>query len=145
MTNPVATVLSIAGNEAIVEVSDRSVCPRCAAGKGCGAGIFSSAKKSLSLTVRIEAGIQIAEGDQVRLSLAPSDLARAAMFAYGAPLAGLLIAAGCAFLLVDSGSDIWALILSTAGLVAGFVAGRILARRDPCVSRLSPSIVGPAP
>jgi sigma-E factor negative regulatory protein RseC len=141
LTNPVATVLSIAGKEAVVEVSDRSVCPRCAAGNGCGAGIFGANFETVSLTVRIEDGIRIATGDKVSLSLAPRDLARAAIFAYGAPLAGLLLAAGAAYLLIDPLSDLWALILSVSGLLAGSATGRILVRRGECASHLSPTIV----
>jgi positive regulator of sigma E activity len=141
LTNPVATVLSIAGKEAVVEVSDRSVCPRCAAGNGCGAGLFGTNSESVSLTVRIEDGIRVATGDKVSLSLAPRDLAKAAIYAYGAPLAGFLLAAGAAYLLMDPVSDLWALVLSGSGILAGSVTGRILARRNECVSRLSPTIV----
>jgi sigma-E factor negative regulatory protein RseC len=141
LTNPVGTVVSITGKEAVVKVSDRSVCPRCAAGNGCGAGIFGTNFEAVSLTVRIEDGIRIATGDKVSLSLAPRDLARAAIFAYGAPLVGLLFAAGVAYLVVDPLSDLWALVFSVSGLLAGGVTGRILVRRDECASHLSPTIV----
>jgi sigma-E factor negative regulatory protein RseC len=134
--------MSVAGNEALVEVTDRNVCPRCAAGNGCGAGIFGVDKEPVSLTVRIDDGVRIASGDQVRLSLAPEDLVRASLYAYGAPLAGLLLAAGLTFLLVDPLSDLLAVLVSMAGLLAGGVAGRMLAHRNACVSRISPSIAG---
>ena len=142
MTSPVATVLSVAGNVALVEVTDRNVCPRCAAGNGCGAGIFGIDKDPVSLTVRVDDGVRIVTGDQVRLSLAPADLVRASLYAYGAPLTGLLLAAGLAFLLVDPLSDQLAVLVSIAGLLGGGVAGRMLAYRDACVSRISPSIAG---
>ena len=142
MTSPVATVLSVAGNEALVEVTDRNVCPRCAAGKGCGAGIFGVERDPVSLTIRIDDGVRISAGDQVRLSLAPAELVWASVYAYGAPLAGLLLAAGFAFLLVDPLSDLLAVLVSIGGLLGGGVAGRMLARRNACVSRISPSIAG---
>jgi sigma-E factor negative regulatory protein RseC len=142
LTSPVATVLSVAGNEALVEVTDRNVCPRCAAGNGCGAGIFGVDKDPISLTVRIDDGVRIVTGDQVRLSLAPADLVRASFYAYGAPLAGLLLAVGLAFLLIDPLSDLLAVLVSIAGLLGGGVAGRTLANRNACVSRISPSIAG---
>lgn len=142
MTSPVATVLSVAGNEAVVEVTDRNVCPRCAAGNGCGAGIFGVDKEPVSLTVRIDSGVRIATGDQVRLSLEPADLVMASFYAYGAPLTGLLFAAGLAYWLVDPLSDLLALVVSISGLLTGGVAGRMLAQRNECVSRISPSIAG---
>jgi sigma-E factor negative regulatory protein RseC len=142
LTSPFATVLSVAGNEALVEVTDRNVCPRCAAGNGCGAGIFGVDKDPVSLTVRIDDGVRIATGDQVRLSLAPADLVRASIYAYGAPLAGLLLAAGLAYWLVDPLGDLMAALVSISGLLGGGVAGRILAHRHACVSRISPSIAG---
>ena len=144
MTYPVATVISISGSQARVEVADRSACPRCAAGKGCGAGIFGPNRESISLTVDIAEGVDIVAGDQVTLSLAPADLVHAAFFAYGAPLLGVLSAAGLAYLLVDPLSDFVAAVFSISGLLAGGIAGRVFAKRDDCVNRLSPSISGHA-
>lgn len=144
MSNPVATVISIAGGQAIVEVADRSVCPRCAAGKGCGAGIFGSTQEAISLTVNVADNLKIEAGDRVTLSLAAAGLVQAALFAYGAPLLGLLLAAGLAYLLVVPLTDSIAAVISAFGLLAGAIAGRILAQRSGCVNQLSPSINGHA-
>ncbi len=145
MSNPVATVISITGRQAHVEVADLTACPRCAAGKGCGAGVFGSNRKSISLSVKIASGLNIAAGDRVTLSLAPEDLVHAALYAYGAPLAGLLIGSGLAYLLIDPLTDASALVFSVVGLLAGGALGRTMGRRDSCVSQLSPSINGLAP
>lgn len=142
MTDPVATVVSVADGRARVEIADSSACPRCAAGKGCGAGIFGSTRESIALTVRVADGLQVATGDRVTLSLAPTGLVQAALFVYGAPLGGLLLASGTAYLLLDPLTDMIALGFSACGLLAGGIVGRVLARRDGCVSRMSPSING---
>lgn len=142
MSDAIATVISLADGTARVEIADRSICPRCAAGKGCGAGIFGSSRASIALTVRVAAGLKIAVGDQVTLSLAPADLVHAALYVYGAPLGGLLLASGMAYLLVDPLTDALALGFSVFGLLAGGIVGRFLARRDECVSQMSPSISG---
>ena len=142
MSDPIATVISIADGKARVEIADRSTCPRCAAGKGCGAGIFGSTRESIALTVGVATGLNIAAGDRVTLSLAPADLVHAALFVYGAPLGGLLLASGMAYLLVDPLTDAMALGFSAFGLLAGGLVGRFLARRDECVSQMSPSISG---
>ena len=142
MTDPIATVISIADGKARVKIADRSTCPRCAAGKGCGAGIFGSTRESVTLTVRVNSGLNVSAGDRVTLSLAPTDLVHAALFAYGAPLGGLLFTSGMAYLLVDPLTDALALGFSAVGLLTGGFVGRILAQRDGCVSQMSPSISG---
>ncbi len=140
MTHPVATVISVTGSRARVEVADRSSCPRCAAGKGCGAGIFGTTKRSILLDVRVTNGLRVASGDRVCLSLAATDLVHAVLFAYGAPLAGLLLATGLAYFLIDPLHDVLAVAVAAFGLLAGGIGGRIMARRDGCISQFSPSI-----
>ncbi|NOX70991.1 MAG: SoxR reducing system RseC family protein [Gammaproteobacteria bacterium] len=142
MTDPVATVISIVDGRARVEIADRSACPRCAAGKGCGAGMVGSTRGVVALTVRVTAGLTVAAGDRVTLSLAPTDLVRAALFVYGAPLGGLLLFSGSAYLLIDPLADALALGFAIFGLLAGGFVGRTLARRGGCVSRMLPSISG---
>lgn len=142
MTDPVATVISIVDGRARVEMADRSACPRCAAGKGCGAGMPGSTRSAVALTVRVAEGLTVAAGDRVTLSLAPADLVRAALFAYGAPLAGLLLFSGSAYLLIDPLADALALGFAIFGLLTGGFTGHALARRDGCVSQMSPSISG---
>jgi len=140
MTHPVATVISVTGARARVEVADRSACPRCAAGKGCGAGVFGSTRRAILLDVRVADGLRVASGDRVCLSLAATDLVQAALFAYGAPLFGLLLASGLAYFLIDPMHDALALGMAAIGLLAGGVYGRIMARRNGCISQFSPSI-----
>lgn len=144
MDNPVATVISVSEGSARVEVAGQSACPRCAAGKGCGAGIFSAGGRPVTLTAGIGEGMEIAlePGDRVVLSLAPADLVRAALIVYGAPLAGLLLASGLALLIVDPLTDLAALSFAVPGLVLGGIAGRRLAARDACVQDLAPTITG---
>ncbi len=140
MNSPVATVLAVNDREALVQIADRAACPRCAAGKGCGAGLFAPTGKPVSLTIDIRADLGLGVGDKVELSLAPRDLLRSSLFAYGAPLGGLVIAAGIAYLLVDPLGDGLALGLCTVGLLSGGAVGRMLSARDQCIGKLSPSI-----
>lgn len=140
MTHPVATVISVTGSRARVKVADRSTCPRCAAGKGCGAGVFGATKRSILLDVRVADGLRVTAGDRVCLSLAATDLVHAALFAYGAPLAGLLLASGLAFFLIHPLHDGLALAMAVAGLLAGGMGGRMMARREGCINQFSPSI-----
>jgi len=103
-----------------------------------------STRGPVALTVRVAAGLTVAAGDRVTLSLAPADLVRAALFAYGAPLGGLLLMSGSAYWLIDPLTDALALGFAVFGLLVGGFVGRSLARRDGCVSQMSPSISGHA-
>ena len=118
-----------------------------------GCSIFGSKDKELppaelldfeqTLDLKKVWSAKLGKGSELmRLSLAPADLVWASFYAYGAPLAGLLLAAGLVFLLVDPLSDLLAVLVSIAGLLGGGVAGRTLANRNACVSRISPSIEG---
>jgi len=142
MDSPVATVLSVSGGSAQVQVADASACPRCAAGNGCGAGIRDSGRGTVAVTARISNELNLVAGDRVTLSLAPRDLVRSALFVYGAPLAGLLLATGLSGVFFDSASDGLVLGLGLFGLLLGALAGRFLARRDACVDRSLLSVIG---
>ena len=132
-----AIVTSVSGKHAIVRAGSM-VCARCAAGKGCGAGVFGAGGKAREMTVTVADGLRVAPGDPVILSLRDSSLTRAAWYAYGLPLAGLLSASALAALL--GADDAAALLSGAAGLAGGLIAGRWLGRRQDCVSRMRPVI-----
>ena len=68
---------------AFVDV-DRSVaCPRCAAGKGCGAGILDVTSRTRRVEASVPEGMVLAVGDRVAVSLLPENLLAAASIAYG--------------------------------------------------------------
>ncbi len=133
-----AKVVSAAGDTVLVEV-DAEVCPRCAAGQGCGAGLLAGDARRVSMQVTVDRDIQLAAGDDVMLTLEPGSLLRAALALYGLPLAGLLLgtAVGSMLAIADFAG-------AAAGLVVGLLAGRWIARRDPCLSTLRPTISGRA-
>lgn len=85
-------------------------------------------------------GMEIATGDRVRLSLQSAHLLRAALLAYGLPLAGIVVSLGGASWFYDSLSDGQAAMIALAGFAAGLMTGRRLLRRDSCLERLVPSI-----
>ena len=113
-----------------VEVADAPSCPRCAAGKGCGAGLLGSARASRRVRARISHGLAVHSGDAVRMELLPRRLLHAALIVYGLPLAGGVIAAGLAFL--AGLGDLAATVAGLAGLAVGMLAGRRRAARRHC-------------
>ncbi len=114
-------------------------CARCAAGRGCGAGLSGSAGKSLELELPVTeaaAGLQV--GDHVQVNLASGNLLNAALIAYGIPLVGAAIAAAIAYLL--QASEPVSVAASLAGLAAGMVVSIYRIRRPACLGNLTPRV-----
>ena len=97
MDNPTGTVVGIlhaaGGRRVTVEVDSAAVCGRCAAGKGCGAGLLMASGRSRHVEVAVGKRVELIVGDTVQLKLAPRSIVGAAMYAYGAPLFGAHAAA----------------------------------------------------
>jgi len=81
-----------------VRVEAARNCPRCAAGRGCGAGLFTRRSRIALLDVSCGADSGLAIGQPVTLSVAGHPLFRIALTAYGLPLAGIVLASGAAWL-----------------------------------------------
>ena len=136
----VEIVRSAAGERAIVDVDAAAACPRCAAGRGCGAGILQGSGKTRRVEVLIDHGLTLREGDSVRLQLEGSSVLKASAIVYGIPLAGAAIGAAFAYLLGlgDGGAS----VLAIAGLAAGFLVGRRRLQRRECLAAFTPTAVG---
>lgn len=142
MDKPSGTVVSLQDRagvlRATIEVDVAAYCPRCAAGKGCGAGLLAAGNPTRQIEVDLGRGQIPIIGETVHLSLPPSGLLRAAGIAYGIPLLGALCGAGVAFML--AAGDAAAALLSLAGLAAGVVTGRRLLARGTCARQFAPAM-----
>ena len=140
MDNPEGKVVAVrngaSGTRVIVEVDPRAVCPRCAEGKGCGAGLFGSGGGVRSLEAILEEGQAATEGDVVELHLEPQSLLSASLIVYGWPLAGA--ATGALLAYTGSLGDGAAAMFALAGLALGaFAVRRHLGGKD-CLARFTP-------
>ena len=139
MQSQEGTVIAIdsraGGRRAIVEVDMSGACPRCAAGKGCGAGL------GLTRNRRVEAlvpyGAEIRVGDSVRLTLAPNSMLRAAGIVYGLPLAAAAFGAALAYL--PGFGDPAAALAAVAGLAAGLGMAKL--RLRGCLKNFTPEVI----
>jgi sigma-E factor negative regulatory protein RseC len=136
MNDPSATVRDVSPGRAEVIV-ERRACPRCATGRGCGAGLIAGKGSDIALTVPVADGLDVAPGDSVALSLERGLLSRGVLVLYGLPLSGLVGGAGIAALI--GAGDAVAVVSITLGLVGGLAAGRRVARGDDCLSSLRPT------
>ena len=142
MDNPIGKIRSLKDSDgdlrAVVEVDVSQACPRCAAGKGCGAGLFTGNARKRSVEVIVGEHLSLAEGDSVEISLGSEDLLKAALIVYGLPLSGAIIAAGLAYLLELGDST--AAIAAVVGLVSGLLVGRWRLSRGECIESFVPHI-----
>jgi positive regulator of sigma E activity len=141
MENPTGRVVSLVdsggGVRAVVEVDTAAACPRCAAGKGCGAGLLQPAGRN-QIEVAIPEGLSPHVDDRVEVTLAPRNLLQAAATVYGFPLTGGL--AGAAFAYALELGDSAAAVAALLGLGIGLAASRRRLRQGPCLRRFTPTI-----
>lgn len=144
MDTPRGRILSIerdaAPPRAVVEVARSPGCARCAAGKGCGAALTGADSQPRRLEALLAAGLDLDEGDEVCIELAPHNVLRAAMIVYGLPLCGAVSGAAVAYL--AGAGDLGAACAALAGLGAGLVAGRHRLRQATCLQQFTPVVTG---
>ena len=145
MDSPQGQVIDIVapdGDErlAIIKVEAAVACARCAAGKGCGAGLFANGE-ARRVEARIPDSLRVAEGDTVAIDLADRALLPAAIIVYGWPLAGAAVGAILARLGPWAGDAITAAGAAGGLVIAAWLAHRRL-RADDCVSRFRPVVLG---
>jgi sigma-E factor negative regulatory protein RseC len=145
MDTPVATIISISNGLATVQVERAAACARCAAGKGCGAGLLGGRQSPARIELPAPEGVRLAVGDRVKLELAPANLLEASLLVYGLPLAGVVVALSAGWIVAGALSDADAIVLAIGGLLAGLATGRYRIRRNRCLQRLVPRIAMRAP
>lgn len=142
MQSPRGRILNLyhetAAPHALVEVRASLGCARCAAGKGCGAGVVGGDGHPQRIEAVIAGGIEVREGDEVRVELAPNNVLEAALVVYGLPLAGAV--AGAVVAQAAGAGDGWAVLAACFGLAAGVAAGRLRLRKAACLRRFTPVV-----
>ena len=142
MSHPTGKVKSIStgerGTRALVEVDVRAACPRCAEGKGCGAGLFAGTDRTRTVEANVAHDLELYTGDSVELRLAPTNVLAAAGIVYGLPLLGAIVAAGGAYLLRLG--DAAAAAAAVAGVVVGLTLSRRKLQEADCINDLVPTI-----
>ena len=126
------------GMRAVVNVDAAAACPRCAAGKGCGAGLFAGGADKRRVEASIPPGVELAANDVVEITLAPENLLRAALIVYGLPMLGAALGAALAYAFTLG--DAAAATAAVAGLAAGLLLGRWRLSQASCLRRFLPIV-----
>ena len=142
MDNPTgiirALVTGASGTRAIVDVDVSTACPRCAAGKGCGAGLLVGSSRLRQVEASFSASLDLAEGDNVEIALTPNNLLQAALIVYGLPMLGAVTAAG--FATVMALGDAAAASAAIVGLLSGLVVSRWRLQHAACLGNFVPRV-----
>ena len=122
-----------------VEVSSTITCARCASGRGCGAALLGASSKNRRIAARIGSGINVQEGDEVRMELGSRRLLRASWLVYGTPLTAALIASAAAHF--AGLRDPYTAVAALVGVGLGMVIARSRLRKTACLQQFTPTIV----
>jgi sigma-E factor negative regulatory protein RseC len=142
MDNPTgiiqALVTDARGTRAIIDVDVGTACPRCAAGKGCGAGLLVGSSRLRRVEASFNASLDLTEGDNVEIELTPKNLLQAALIVYGLPMLGAIAAAGFAYVMVLG--DAAAASAAIVGLLGGLVVSRWRLQQTACLGSFVPRV-----
>ena len=147
MENIQGTIISIAhdvnGAHATIDVEAGVICPRCAEGKGCGAGIFGASDQPRRVEAILETGLDVSVGDSVSLTLGSRNLLQASIIVYGWPLFGA--AFGAALAQLAGFGDTGAAAAALTGLALGALLARIRLGSRECLTQFMPVVTGHQP
>ncbi|MGI9272907.1 MAG: SoxR reducing system RseC family protein [Woeseiaceae bacterium] len=142
MDNPTGTIHSLVtdsrGRRAIVDVDVALACPRCASGRGCGAGLLGGGSRIRRVEASVNSEIALAAGDSVEIALASSNLFQAAVIVWGLPLAGGVGFAGLAYLFALG--DAAAALAALVGLSLGLLLSRSYLQKGACIDEFVPHV-----
>lgn len=114
-------------------------CPRCAAGEGCGGGVLARLVSRRHPEVETRGTLAgLCAGDGVIVGIDEGALLRASLWAYGAPLAGMLGGALFAAAALQA-HDALVAAFAGAGLLAGLVGARAASLRG--AARWQPALL----
>lgn len=138
-----ATVISLTGDLAEVQMQRQSACSHCEMSRGCGTGAIGRLLGKRSKPVKIRFNQDLKPGDQVEIGLPDKAFLRAGLLIYGLPLLGLflgLVLAGLIGSHIGASSDFIAFIFALAGLILGLFIAACIAKTK-FADQLNPKIL----
>ena len=141
MQNPHGHIIEMRpDNTVVVEIESVVVCARCAAGKGCGAGLLGSQPAERRVEASLMDDLELGVGDQVSISLQSNNVLRAAIIVYGCPLLAAVAAAGLAYAL--NLGDVASASIALGGLLAGILLAKWRLKSARCLQQFTPIVAG---
>ena len=126
-----ATVISLSGDTAEVQMQRQSACSHCEMSQGCGTGAIGRLLGKRSKPVEIKVDRELKPGEQVEIGLPDKAFLRAGLLIYGMPLLGLFIGLALAEIMASHSnlsSDLIGFVFALIGLVLGLLIGAYIAK-----------------
>ena len=135
-----ATVVAIRAGKLTVSVENQVACARCAAGKGCGAGLLGGTSRPTLLELDAPEGGGFRAGDIVCLTMESEDLLRASWLAYGLPMISVVAVLAFLRLIAPDAGDAVAIAAASFVFAVSLYVARAWLQRAHCMRRLTPRI-----
>jgi sigma-E factor negative regulatory protein RseC len=139
MVKEQATVTSLDGDWALIQMQRQTTCSHCELSNGCGMGAIGRLLGHRSKPVMIRNEHQLKPGDSVLLGLPERAFLKASLLIYGLPLLGL-IGGGILAASIIGESDLIVLLFASAGFAAGLKFSAHLASKQN-LNQFSPRIL----
>jgi sigma-E factor negative regulatory protein RseC len=132
-----ARVVAVEHGQAVLEPEQTTSCGGCHAAKACGVDAGSRRLVARRFTLANDYGLRV--GERVVVGIAEGTVLRAALAAFGIPLAAMLVAGVTAQRLM--GDDLFSLGATLVGLGLGLLAVRLWTARKAARGELTPHFI----
>lgn len=112
-----------------VKVQRTSACESCSLKSGCGQSTLTKLSSNQCLELDVENTLNAKPGDEVMIAIPEAGLMSASLRVYFVPLILMVLGAMLGGI-IDPVNELWTVILSMLGLVAGFVLARVSSQKQ---------------
>jgi sigma-E factor negative regulatory protein RseC len=123
-----AIVTGTDGDMAIIQMQRHNACSGCELNNGCGTGAIGRLLGHRSKPLSIRNRDNLKSGDRVVLGMPDKAFLKASLLIYGLPLAGLM-SAGMISQWLFADSEIYVVIFSAVGFIAGLASSGQIAKK----------------
>ncbi len=141
MIEETARVISVEGQQVLVETRRQSVCGQCSAQKACGTATLEKVLGQKRTQVSVLSRIDVSPGDEVVIGIQEAALVRGSFALYGLPLLLMLLGAVIGEAVILSRTELPAVMGALLGLLAGLLFVALFSRRTHLEARYQPVIL----
>lgn len=134
-------VVAVEGDFVWVETRIKTTCNSCAVQSGCGTSVLSKALGRKLFRTRIANALGARQDDEVMIAIPEETLVRASLVVYLMPLAGLLLGAVAARLLLPDSHELASILAGALGFFGGVLAARFLIKHGRMEQSAEPEMV----
>ncbi len=134
-------IVAVEGDYAWVETRIKTTCNSCAVQSGCGTSVLSKVLGRKLFRTRIANALGARQGDDVMIAIPEDTLVRASLVVYLLPLAGLVIGAVAARILLPGSHEVMSIMAGVTGFAGGLLAAKTMIKRGEMEQTAVPEMV----